>query len=299
MTGQRPLRLITSTVAILLGVMTVPAWSGEKQGSDAAPVRIGMVTTLFRDVPESLLVAMMQPFGVLMQSQTGVSGKMVPGGDVMHLGQMLAEDKVQLAVFHGFEFGWAREKYPELKPLMIAVNQQRYLHALLVVRTDSPLTGFNDLKGKQVAYPRRSREHCHLFFHRHCQNTGQEVNQYFARVTAPASSEEALDDVVDKVVPAAVIDGVAWECYQRRKPGRFAQLKALATSAVFPAAVVAYHPGSLDEETLKRFKDGMISANQSPMGRQLMTLWRLTAFEPVPADYDQTVAAILKVYPAK
>jgi hypothetical protein len=29
-----------------------------------------------------------------------------------------------------------------------------------------------------------------------------------------------------------------------------------------------------------------------------MTLWNMTGFEPMPADYDQIVEAIVKVYPA-
>jgi hypothetical protein len=28
-----------------------------------------------------------------------------------------------------------------------------------------------------------------------------------------------------------------------------------------------------------------------------MTLWRLTAFEPIPADYEKTLTDIVKAYP--
>ena len=60
---------------------------------------------------------------------------------------------------------------------------------------------------------------------------------------------------------------------------------------------MAYHPGALDDDTLNKFRDGMINANKNALGRQFMTLWKLTAFEPVPADFDQTVTAIVKAYP--
>ena len=33
------------------------------------------------------------------------------------------------------------------------------------------------------------------------------------------------------------------------------------------------------------------------LGRQLMLMWRLTAIEPVPADYEQTLADIAKAFP--
>ena len=66
----------------------------------------------------------------------------------------------------------------------------------------------------------------------------------------------------------------------------------------FPAAVVAYCPGALDESVLQRFRDGMTRANQTLVGRQLLAACRLTGFEPVPAEYHKWLEAILKAYPA-
>jgi hypothetical protein len=41
----------------------------------------------------------------------------------------------------------------------------------------------------------------------------------------------------------------------------------------------------------------MLNANRGALGRQFMALWKLTAFEAVPDDYEQTLIQILKVYP--
>jgi ABC-type phosphate/phosphonate transport system substrate-binding protein len=110
--------------------------------------------------------------------------------------------------------------------------------------------------------------------------------------------EDALDDVVDGVAQVYVLDSVALDCYKRRKPGRFTKLRIVHSSEVFPAAVVAFRAGGLDEATLARFRDGMMNANRTTLGRQLMTLWKLTGFEQVPPDYEQTLTEIAKVYPA-
>jgi ABC-type phosphate/phosphonate transport system substrate-binding protein len=284
----------------LLAVLAVLAGAGAATAQDdeqPAGVRIGMVSSLFRDTPEPLVRAMMQPFGALMESQTGLAGTLVPAGDAAHLGALLADDKVQIGVFHGIEFGWARQRHPELRPLMIAVNQQRHLEAFVLVRAGRAPERFADLKGKAVALPQHSREHCHIFLQRRCQELGLPINEYFGTVTTPPTVEDALDDVVDGVVQAALVDGVSLECYQRRKPGRYARLKVLERSEVFPAAVVAYHPGSVDEATLRRFREGLINANKGALGRQFLTLWKLTGFEPVPADYEKTLTEILKAYP--
>ena len=41
----------------------------------------------------------------------------------------------------------------------------------------------------------------------------------------------------------------------------------------------------------------MITAQQTALGRQLLTLWRMSGFEPIPKDYDQILAEIVKAYP--
>lgn len=276
-------------------VPAVPA--AETEATQTPPVRIGMANSLFREVPPSLMMAMMQPFGALMKSQTGVAGELSPGGDAFHLGKMLAENKVQLGVLHGIEFAWVRHKHPELQPLMIAVNQSRHLHAHLVVREDNEAADLADLQGETLAMPRGTREHCRIFLQGRCRQCGQEPKKFFDKITTPSNVEDALDDVVDGEVTAAIVDGTALDCFKRRKPSRFAKLKMLQTSEVFPAGVVAYRPGYLDEETLDRFRQGMLNANKTPLGKQLLTMWKLSGFEDVPEDYEETLANIIKAYP--
>jgi len=280
----------------LLGLASVlPA--SEEGAIAPAPVRIGLVRTLFRDVPEPMVQLMMQPFSALMRGQTGLDGRLIPCSDPCALGQLLHEGKMELGVFHGFEFAWAQQKFPDLRPLCIAINRHRHLTANVVVRSDSDATGLADLKGKVVALPRYSREQCRLFLDRACQECGATPQRFFAKIATPANVEDALDDVVRGKLQAAVVDGVSLECYEQVKSGCFARLKVLKQSEIFPAAVVAFRQGALEASTLTRFHDGMIGANQNERGRDLMSMWKLTAFEDVPADYAQTLANIVRSYP--
>jgi ABC-type phosphate/phosphonate transport system substrate-binding protein len=297
MTQRRAAAVGLWAITATLGALT-PYLSAEEETSKRAdPVRIGMVDSLFREVPKPMMSLVMQPFATLMQQQTGLTGQIVADGEFNNLSQDLATDKVQLGVFHGFEFAWARQKHPELKPLMIAVIQQPHLFAYLVVRSDSEVNSLTDLKGGDLALSRGTREHCKLFLEKYCKKQGHDPKQFFGKITVPPNPEDALDKVFEEEVQATVVDNVALESYKRRKPGRFEQLAPMLRSEVFPAGVVAYRPGAIDADTLRRFREGMSTANQSALGRQLMTLWKLTAFEPVPADYEQTLTDIAKAYP--
>jgi ABC-type phosphate/phosphonate transport system substrate-binding protein len=253
--------------------------------------------TLFRDTPEPLIQVMMRPLKALLEAQTGMAGELVSIKGAEVLGQNLTEDKVQLAVFHGVEFAWAKSKHPDLKPLVIAVNQNKHLRAYLVVARDCKAEGIAYLEGKTLALPKLSREHCRLYLERRCVPPGVCPEKYFGKVTAPADSEEALDNVVDGTAHAAVIDALSFEAYQRLKPGRWGKVRILQQSEVFPSAVVAYHPGGLPDESLKSLREGMMGAKNSRRGQQLLEMCRITSFEGIPDDYDQMLVDIAKAYP--
>jgi ABC-type phosphate/phosphonate transport system substrate-binding protein len=270
---------------------------GEPTVRRAGPMRIGMIDTLFTDVPQSMVLALNLPFRAVMEAETGVSGELVPGGDVTNLSQQIVDDKMELGIFHGIEFAWARQRHPELRALAIAINRHTYLHAILVVKADSKASSIKDLQNNTLALAKGSREHCLLYLDRHCRECSLLPGNFFSKMTTPGSAEEAIDDVIDGVVDGAVVDGSALDCYKRRKPGRYVMVKPAHISEPFPADVVVYKNGAIDEATLKRFGEGLRNANRTVVGRQIMTLFKLSGFEPVPKDYEQLLVQIAKVYP--
>jgi ABC-type phosphate/phosphonate transport system substrate-binding protein len=292
-------------VVIALGIAAVgltaallPSQPVAPAGTTPGTVRIGLIGSLFRDTPEPVVQVMMRPFRSLLETQTGICGDLVAAGDADNLGRRIVDDEVQFGVFHGVEFAWARQKHPQLRPLLVAVNQRLLLRAHLVVRRGGPVEGFADLKGKVVALPRRSREHCHLYLERRCVPAGSNPRGFFRRLATPMDAEDALDDVESLNADAAVVDGTDLEAYRQHHPERASRLRSLARSEGFPAAVVVYAPGAVSESLISRFRSGMIAASSTTRGKQLLSLCRITRFEEPPADYDETLTAIARAYPA-
>jgi ABC-type phosphate/phosphonate transport system substrate-binding protein len=277
--------------SLVLGMPVYPACRGSE------PIRIGMAESLVRDIPKAVVEAGIPSFRFLMQQATGLRSTVVPPLSAEELTAKLDKDELKLAVLQGVEFAWALEKHPQIRPLAIVVNRQRDREAVLVVRKDSGVQKFRDLKGRSVGLPLRSRLHCHLFLERLCRECGLAPQSFFSRITGPESIEDALDDVVDGVVPAVMVDRVGIAAYARRKPGRFDKLKILCTSERFPDTVVAYRAGAFDEPTLQHFRDELIKADKKLIGRHILTLWMVTAFEPIPADYDDLLRATRRTYP--
>jgi ABC-type phosphate/phosphonate transport system substrate-binding protein len=296
MAGQRVGTAALVLAAGLAALGSVRAPAGEELKTNT--VRIGLTGSLFRDMPAATVQTMLRPFQSLLAAQTGLSGNLVPGIRSDELGQQLKDDKLQFAVYQGFEFAWARQKHPDLRPLMLAVSHDKYPRAFLLVRGDGGATKLRDLKGRTIAVARRTREYCHLFLERRCAALGAEAPaDWFGKVIAPLTPEEAVDAVVNGQVDAALADSCILNWYEAHKPTRFARLKVIEKSEAFPAAVIAYYANAIDEATLRRFREGMLSAKDNPRSLQLMTLCQISSFEPVPDDYDKVLSNIARAYP--
>jgi len=298
-------------VAIGLAV-TATAYPGDKdspeppraaainaQNGKNAPaiVKIGMLKSMFRDVPASMIPAMNKPFQMLVKSQTGLEGDTVLIDTLDDLRQQLVDGQVQLAVFHGFEFAWVKLKQPDLVPIMLAGSNPNALKAVVVVKADSSVQNVHDLQGQTLAFPNCTREHTRLYMSRHC-CCNKSPQEYFAATSPPPQTvEDALEAVVEGKAQVTVVEASSLEMFRDRKPGRYKRLRTIETSEAFPNSVIAYRPGGLDETSVQKFKDGMSTAHVSPVGARMMSFMKMTKFEQVPQNFDQMMAEVVKAYP--
>jgi ABC-type phosphate/phosphonate transport system substrate-binding protein len=265
--------------------------------SDPESIQIGMAESLVRDIPKAVVDAGIPSFRFLMQHATGLHSTIVPPQEAEELVAKLDKGELKLVVIQGVEYAWEVQKHPQIRPLAIIVNQQRDRRAVMVVGKDSGIEHFSDLKGKSVEVPLRSRLHCHLFLDKECRESGLAPCKFFSKIAGAESIEDALDDAVDGSVQAAMVDQIGIAAFARRKPGRFNKLKVLCTSEHFPDTVVVYRAGAFDETTLQHFREELIKADKKLIGKHILTLWMVTAFEPVPEDYDRLLTTIRQIYP--
>ena len=292
MVSRSPVRLF-----VLAAALALPCALARGQPARIDVLHIGATGTMTGDADSSKEKGAGQTLRRFIKEETGLTNDIVREEDWQKLAERMKKGELHVGVFQGYEFAWAQERHPDLKPLAVAVNGRRYPVAHVLARRDNAAGDFAGLKGQSLCLPVSNQEFLRLFLERQSEANGQKADAFFSKITAPDNVEDALDDVVDGKVQATVIDGAAFEAYRRRKPGRFKQLKEVARSAPFPAAVVASHGSVLDEATLRRFKDGLLGAAKKDKGEMLLTLSRLTGFEDVPEDYGKVLAATRKAYP--
>ena len=75
----------------------------------------------------------------------------------------MSAKRLQLGVFHGFEFARVRADHPDLVPLLITVPPARKLQAVVVVRDDAKAKTLADLDGEPCWCPGGTKAHCLLY----------------------------------------------------------------------------------------------------------------------------------------
>jgi ABC-type phosphate/phosphonate transport system substrate-binding protein len=289
-----PLRM----AGVLLTFLAVCAPAFGQQAKKIKVLHIGtsgsMALNAGSGTKEQTAIETLQSF---IKTETGFDNDIVRQKNYQELTHKMAKGELQLGVFQGFEFAWAEEKDPKLRPLALAVDVYPYRYAYLMVGRDSKITNFAALQGKILSLPNIAQGQFRLFVEHLCENHGKPLNAFFSKITTPDNVEDALDDAVDGVVQAAVVDRGGLEAYRRRKPGRFNRLRELMHSQAFPPPLVAYYEGVLDNQTRQRFLNGLLTANQKERGQSLLTLFKLTGFVAPPGNFEQVLAETRKAYP--
>jgi ABC-type phosphate/phosphonate transport system substrate-binding protein len=278
-----------------LGLFCLPALARLAGAPD--PVKLGLVNSLFREIPSGLVLLGLQPFKAYLDAELEVNSKLVAGGDPFQLADQLKSGALHLGVFHGTEFAWAKQRHEKLKPLFIAVNGEPSLSAHLLVRKESKYRTIKDLYQKVLIVPSRSREHCWMFLERRCVKPGTKPRAYYEELFRVADVFQAMDQVQAGKATAVLVDGAEWTAFQKMEPKKAANLRPLLSSEPLPCALLGSWEGALQPKLLERFTTGMLNAHKSDKGRELLKVMRITGFQAIPADFDKQLEAAAKAYP--
>ena len=164
-----------SLVAVLALVVVAVGQNGPPAPPPNPPpnpqeVRIGFPDALFKDVPKPVINAAVGPFRKMIQKQIGMAGSMKICQDYAELAEDLKNGKIEIGVFHGFEFAWVKND-PAFIPVVITSPCCGKVQACLVVHANSKAKSPQQLKGACVGIPKGTKAHCTMFLKHLQENT--------------------------------------------------------------------------------------------------------------------------------
>jgi ABC-type phosphate/phosphonate transport system substrate-binding protein len=279
-----------------LGVVTLLVIGGLLSGVVAQEPRRLKIGTIGSLAPGGKGDAAESTLKDFIRSESNLAAEIVRQGSWQKLADQLADKTLQVGIFQGHEFVWAQQRRPTIKPMVLAVQGPRYPVIYLVIAKADTATDLAGLRGKVIDIP-DGMESLRLYVEQLCQASGQRADAFFSKIVTQEFSEGALDDVVDGVAAAAVIDRGTLDTYKRRKPARFAKLKDLMHSSSLIPPIIAVADGSLDDAIGKQFQDGLINANKKDRGQSLLNAFKLSAFELPQADFNTIAKETLRTFP--
>ncbi|CAN5206695.1 hypothetical protein BH10PLA2_BH10PLA2_33500 [soil metagenome] len=286
-----PVNRLLSVTLVLIASSLVLA----QQGKDVLHIGSSGSLTSSSGVKEEDALETLRGF---IKEETGMENTIVKEKNWQELTDKINKQELQIGVYQGYEFAWAQEKLPSLKPLMLAVRVHPFSRAFILVKKTNPAKDFAGLAGQTLSMPAPSLGFPQLFIEREAEAAGKKLDTFFGKISKPQEVEDAIDDVVDGVVQVTVVDQQVLTAYKRRKPGRFEKLKLVAQSLEFPPPIIAYKDKDLDEPTLQKFRDGLIKASTKERGQRMLNMFRLTSFDSPSADFEKLLAEMRKKYPA-
>ena len=174
------------------------------------------------------------------------------------------------------------------------------MKAYEIVAKNSKFTTIADLRGKVLDMPMQTKEHCHVFMQKNCNDNAANWQAFFKSVSRSKSSIKAMDDICQGKFDAVILDTIALEFYKDIKGPFFEQnLRVLQQSDSFPSPVIVVKEGALDPATLKKFQDGLTTANKLEDARDVLSMWQIEGFEAIPQNYGKLLADALKAYPPR
>ena len=288
--------LMGCVVGLLGGVLLFPGRQAPAQ-ADTPVVKIAVVSTLTRGLPVAIVSIAMRPLKAYMESETGMSGDIVLGGDALELGKKLEDDTVQIGVFHGHEFAWAKKKFPKLEPIVVCLNDSQNVRAVQIVLSKSKAESHAELKGTTLALPSENRAFCRLYAERRCITPDSTLEKYYKKLTTPVDCEDALDAVRRGKANSAIIEASLWEGYQKNKPYWAKYLRVLQQSEIFPPGVIAYRQGKFSAKQADAFRNALLNAGKHPQGKEVMKTMRVASFSVAPEKFGDILEASYKAYP--
>lgn len=281
-----------ASIAALFAMLIVPAAG---LAEDKNVIRIGIPRSMFQEIPPGLVSFAGQPFKDLIKAQTGLNGEVLNETDSFVVARGLDTGKLQLGVFLGHEFAWAKQKFPALEPLVCAVPRTRDVQAILLVRHDCKAADLADLKGTKIVIATAMRDHARMFLE--SRRAVEMKGSGFDSIEKVETQHDAIHKVMDNEAEVTVVDSAAWFYFQKLYPGPCQNLRILSQSEAFPPNVIAFKKGSLDDTTIKAIRDGLSTAHENQKAKRIMTVIRLDRFDSPPKNYDEMLKACLKAYP--
>lgn len=185
------------------------------------------------------------------------------------INQLLKSGNVDVAfVCSGPYVEGRREFGLELLVAPQAYGQTVY-HAYIIVARDSPITRFEELKGRTFAFADPDSNTGRLAPEFMLAKMGETPDSFFSKHIFTFAHDKSIKAVAQGIVDGASVDSLIWDYADKTNPQYTSKTRIIRKSAPYAIPPVVVRPG-LDGKMKMALKRVFLAAHDDPEGRELL-----------------------------
>jgi ABC-type phosphate/phosphonate transport system substrate-binding protein len=273
-------------ISLLMVCAIFPVMSAGAE--DGSRLRIGFTGSAFQDVSNTDIRAAVS---VLIQK---VAWKHF-GKAESHFYETLSEMTMDLKNRKIDVLATPVEEYMEMKkhlpldPLLITASDNgSEMELLLLVRKDSGIRTFRDLRGRTIVVPPRNPR-CLDMYTAWLETLSMEegskgINSYFSSAKETRTVAKAVMPVFFRQADACVVTRQVFDLTAELNPQINKEILVIARKGKLSQGVIAVDR-RLSEESKERVKQAFLTLHQTPEGQQLLMLFKVRKLVPFVQEY--------------
>jgi len=164
----------------------------------------------------------------------------------------------------------AREEFDAEILVVPQIKGKSNYHAYVIVRNDSGLAKFEDLKGHDFAFTDPLSNTGCLYPRYLVKGINLSEKMFFSRVIYTYAHDYSIQAVENKIVDAASVDSLIFDYFKGNKPQEVASLKVIKKSEPFGMPPVVIHP-NIEPDLKRKLQSVFINMNTDPQGKEILS----------------------------
>ncbi len=233
-------------------------------------------------IPEMNVFKQMERFAPLAQYLTQEIGIQVEFNILSRYGNIIdsfSSEKMDGAFFGSFTGAMAIEKLGVV-PLARPVNLdgRSTYHAHIYTRKDSGIKSVSDMKGKRFAFVEKATTAGYVFPLAYLKEQGvSDIDEFFSEYFFAGSHDASLNAVLNEQADVGASKNTVFDWVRKSNPRIDKEIVVLAESTKVPSNGLCVRK-TLDPSIQGKIKKALLSLDQSPEGRSVLTKFRAVKF---------------------
>jgi len=217
--------------------------------------------------------------------------------DMTSMAEALRREELELVSMPTIEYLRIRETIPLIPSFVAANNNGLGTRYVVIVRSDSEIRTFNDLKGRSILLPPVARhELCHIWLDVLLMKAGKgDSSHFFRQVKESPKLSHAVMGVFLRQADAAIVTRAGLDTSRQLNPQLETQLTVLAESRNLSDGVTCLIPGTPEKFRNNLYKE-IMRLNTTSGGRQMYTIFQSSGVTPFKPEHLEGLEELLHEY---